>query len=75
MEGQAKSVETDFIRYKSAVTDSEKQTFWDALDSELDQLTNDERSAKQQTVRNKIDQILERLTQIQQQLSVEYQPV
>ncbi len=68
-------LESEFGQYKNAATDSERQAFWNAVEQETNQLTPEQRAAKQQDIRVDIEHIMQRLTRIQQQLAAAAQPV
>jgi hypothetical protein len=74
METPMSALDDEFGQYKKAATDVEQQAFWDAVAQETNQLTPEQRIARQQTVRTDIDRIMKRLTEIGQQLAATLQP-
>jgi hypothetical protein len=64
-----------FSQYKQALADGQEQEFWEAVILDVDQQSAEARLSQQQVVRANVDQILARMTQIQQQLTAASQLV
>ena len=70
METLNQQIATEFDQYRLLATDEDRQAFWNDVERRTNELTPEQRSTAQIGVRENIEQILRRMEEIAEQLTI-----